>query len=94
MPAVARLGDKCSGHGCHPPRPNVSGSGNVFINGAAAHRQGDGWAVHTCGKNTHGGSLSGGSGSVYANGQPLGRIGDAVSCGSAVARGSSNVFAG
>nr|AKN37320.1 hypothetical protein [Vibrio sp. 1F_97] len=42
----------------------------------------------------HAGSLSGGSSSVFVNGKPLGRVGDAVDCGSVVAAGSSNVFAG
>jgi uncharacterized Zn-binding protein involved in type VI secretion len=30
---------------------------------------------------------------VFVNGKPLGRIGDAVACGSEVATGSGNVFA-
>lgn len=94
MPAVSRIGDTCTGHGCFPPRANDSGSGNVFINGIGAHRQGDHWVPHTCGKNTHDGTLSGGSGTVFVNGKPLGRIGDMVSCGSAVGAGSGNVFAG
>lgn len=94
MPAASRLGDVCTGHGCFPPRPSTGGSGNVFINGIAAHRQGDGWASHCCGANCHSSVLSGGSASVYVNGKPLARIGDAVACGSVVAQGSSNVFAG
>ncbi|MFR8056962.1 MAG: PAAR domain-containing protein [Dialister invisus] len=31
---------------------------------------------------------------VFINGKPAGRIGDPVSCGGAVAEGSSNVFIG
>jgi uncharacterized Zn-binding protein involved in type VI secretion len=94
MPAVSRIGDVCTGHGCHPPRNSTTGSGDVFANGIGVHRQGDSWALHRCGKNIHGGSLSGGSGTVFANGLALGRIGDDVSCGSAAAQGSGNVFAG
>ena len=95
MPAVTRKGDSCTGHGSFPPRPSTGGSGSVYANGIAVHRQGDGWATH-CNATPvcHGGSLAAGSGSVYANGAQLGRIGDPVDCGSAVAAGSSNVFAG
>ena len=96
MAAVARLGDTCTGHGCWPPRANVEASTTVFINGLGAHRQGDGWAPHTCPSipETHASVLAGGSTSVFVNGKPLGRIGDAVACGSSVSTGSPNVFAG
>lgn len=95
MPAVTRKGDACTGHGTFPPRPSVAGSPNVNINGIPAHRVGDGWATHCNTKPTcHGGALAAGSGSVNVNGKPLGRIGDDVDCGSAVAAGSPDVFAG
>jgi uncharacterized Zn-binding protein involved in type VI secretion len=94
MPAVARLGDSCTGHGCFPPRGNDSASPNVFANNIAVHRQNDHWPVHRCGRRSHDSHLAGGSATVFANGQELGRIGDTVACGSAVAAGSPNVFAG
>lgn len=96
MPVVARLGDICTGHGCWPPRPSNGASPNVFANGLAVHRKGDSWAPHTCPSipETHASVLASGSGSVFANGQPLGRVGDPVACGSSIATGSSNVFAG
>ena len=99
MPAVTRQGDSCSGHECFPPRSSTGGSSNVFVNGQSAHRKGDGWSEHTCTHpevphGTHGGSLASGSSTVYVNGKQLGRIGDPVSCGSSVATGSGNVFAG
>lgn len=95
MPAVSRLGDLCTGHGGWPPRPSTSASSNVFINGIGAHRVGDSWAVH-CNSlpECHGSVLAGGSSTVFINGKPLARIGDPIACGSAVASGSSNVFAG
>lgn len=93
MPAVVRLGDICTGHGCFPPRPNVQASGDVRINGIGAHRRGDGWGVHCCGI-CHGSVLAVGSSTVFVNGQQLARIGDAVACGSAAAQGSHNVYAG
>lgn len=96
MPAVTRLGDACTGHGCWPPRPSSGASPDVFVNGIAAHRQGDGWAAHTCPDipETHASVLASGSSTVFANGKQLGRIGDPVACGSSVAAGSGNVFAG
>ena len=98
MPGVARLGDKCTGHDCFPPRKSNSGSPNVFINGIPALRVGDSFETHccTCEDMPHGchdGTLKSGSSSVYVNGKPLGRIGDSVSCGGTVATGSGNVFA-
>ncbi len=94
MPAAARLNDTCTGHGCWPPRANDQASEDVFINGRGAHRQGDHWAAHTCPTipETHDSLLAGGSPTVFVNGKPLGRIGDAVACGSTLATGSGNVF--
>ncbi len=95
MPQAARLGDIGSGHGCWPPRQNVQGSGNVFINGIPAHRVGDAWATHCCpNQGCHASVLAVGSGTVFTNGVPQGRIGDLVACGSRVVTGSSNVFIG
>ena len=94
MPAVHRLGDVCTGHGCYGSRPNNSASSDVFINGIPAHRQGDGWSSHCCGPPCHGSTLAAGSGTVFCNGRSLARIGDPVACGSACASGSGNVFAG
>lgn len=96
MPAVTRLGDIDTGHGCWPPRASTGGSGSVFINGIAAHRQGDAWAAHTCPSipETHASALAAGSSTVFANSKQLARIGDPVACGSTVAAGSGDVFAG
>lgn len=98
MPQIVRVGDLCTGHGCWPPRPCVSGSSNVFMDGIGAHRGGDRWATHCkpCGKRRgcHTGVLQNGSGSVFANGKKLGRVGDNISCGSRCAKGSSTTFCG
>lgn len=95
MPAVTRKGDTCTGHGPWPSRPSVEGSPNVFVNGLAVHRQGDGWAIH-CDPTPlcHPGVLASGSATVFVNGKQIGRVGDPVDCGSSVATGSGNVFAG
>lgn len=94
MPAVAKLGDQCTGDSCFAPRVNIAGSSNVFVNGIGVHRQGDAWGVHCCGNSCHAGVLSGGSSTVFVNGLPLGRIGDDISDGAVAARGSQDVFAG
>lgn len=97
MPSAHRLGDIGTGHSCYPPRPNVEASPNVFVNGIAWHRQGDAWGVHCCPGSPppcHAGTLSAGSSTVFVNGKQAARVGDPVSCGSAAAIGSSNVFAG
>ena len=99
MPPAARLADICTGHECFPPRANVEGSKNVFVNGMPLHRQGDGWSVHCCTHpevthGCHGSVLAVGSSTVYINGKQAGRIGDPVACGGNVATGSPNVFIG
>ena len=94
MPAVVRLGDSCSGHGCYPSRVNDEGSPNVFVNGKPAHRVGDHWTTHCCGIPCHDGVASSGSSTVFVNGKAICRVGDSVSCGSTMAEGSPNVFAG
>ena len=92
--SVCRLGDRCSGHGCFPPRTNIQASGNVFANGIGVHRKSDGWGIHCCDDSCHASNLAKGSSTVFANGLDLGRIGDPVACGSAVVEGSRNVFSG
>lgn len=95
MPALTYKGSISTGHGAFPPRVNDEGSPNVYVNGIAVHRTGDHWVTHcnptpTC----HDGTLSGGSSTVFINGQAAGRIGDATSDGDYVAEGSPDVFAG
>lgn len=95
MPAVTRLGDTCTGHGCFPPRESVGASGDVFANSIAVHRLTDPWAAHGCPVcPPHGSELSSGSGTVFVNSLAMGRIADNIACGSKVAVGSGNVFAG
>lgn len=92
--AATRIGDVCTGHGCWPPRANIQGSSNVFINGIGAHRNGDKWEVHCCGDSCHDSSTVKTSSSVFINGKGAARVGDLIGCGSAIAQGSSNVFFG
>ncbi len=94
MPAAVRLSDRCTGHGCWPPRPNAGASGDVFANGRGAHRVGDPWQPHTCPSipETHASTQASGSPTVFVNGRAWARVGDAIACGSANATGSPNVF--
>lgn len=95
MPAVTFLGAKCSGHGGWPARINDAASDNVFVNNKAIHRQDDHWIEH-CDPHPicHDSKLSSGSSTVFVNDKQCGRVGDPIGCGSKVAQGSSNVFAG
>lgn len=92
--SVTRIGDRCSGHGCFPPRVNDEGSSDVFTNGIGTHRKGDHWVVHCCGSSCHDSNLAQGSPTVFVNGKEMSRIADPVACGSAVIEGSPNVFCG
>lgn len=94
MPAAHRHTDICTGHGCWPPRPNIQGSVNVFINNLGSHRVGDTWAVHCCPAipACHASVQGSGSPNVFVNGSAHARVGDAVACGSSNATGSNNVF--
>lgn len=95
MPAIARKGDTCTGHGGWPSRACDGASSDVFVNGIEVHRQGDHWVTHCNAEpECHDSTLSSGSSKVFINGKQCGRVGDPVACGSAIASGSSNVFAG
>ena len=105
MSAATKIGDgttgtcnmrlECCPHG--RSGTNSSGSPNVFINGAAAHRLNDSGSCNC----PHGGNYSSTSASatVFVNGMGLTRIGDETTCNSCGEKGShvsgsENVFAG
>lgn len=89
MPSAVRLGDICTGHGKSGPRPNISASDNVKINGKGAHRVGDLWGPH---KGHVVSFQETGSPNVYVNGIAIARVGDYIACGSRNAQGSNTVF--
>lgn len=93
MSGICRLGDLSSGHDGFPPRPIISGSNNVFINGIPATTIGDTWAIHCHDSSCHSCNQATGSSKVRINGKQLVRVGDATGCGDVVASGSDNVFA-
>ena len=94
MAAVCRIGDAdvthCSG------MVRAAGSPNVFVNGRAISRQGDINTPHVLPAVPvcigHSAAIVSGSRTVRINGLGCGRVGDPT-C-TAVATGSSNVFAG
>lgn len=101
MPACAKDGDNCTGHGTYAPRKNTTSSSNVFVNGKGILRVDDAWSVHIT--NNHTGKIEAGSTHVFANGRGVARIGDHIvtlvsfdgsSCESSIAVGSGNVFVG
>lgn len=94
MPKAVRKSDLSAGHGCFPARINISGSPDVMINGLPAHRKDDKWLVHICGKNSHDGTLSSASTTVFANNKGIGRVGDSISCGDTAKTGSPDTFIG
>jgi len=95
MPSAARLGDIASDHDGAGPTPGIEASQDVAIDGIAAMRQGDDFESHACpDESAHRRSLVGGSRSVFINGKPAGRAGDAISCGGIVTAGSTTVFIG
>jgi uncharacterized Zn-binding protein involved in type VI secretion len=98
MPAIVREGDICTGHGCWPPRPAITSSRTVFLDGRGVVRQGDRYAVHCkpCGKNPacHTSFVARGSSSVFVDGIPAARVGDPIACGSLCSTGSLDVSGG
>jgi len=91
---VMRVGDADAGHEYYAGTSGNGGSPNVFVNGRAVQRQGDGWGTHTFGANTHSSVVQTASKTVFINGRPIGRSGDTLSCGASVINGSPTVFAG
>ena len=95
MAAAAFIGCFCTGHGCWPPRPGVTFSTDVKINGLGAHRLLDIWLVHCCPSDgCHPSLVKSGASNVYINGRPAARMGDSIACGSLIAMGSPNVNIG
>jgi uncharacterized Zn-binding protein involved in type VI secretion len=95
MPAVTRIGDADVGHCSGMVR--AAGSGNVFVNNIPVSRQGDVNTVHLLPGSpcpAHAAPIASGSSSVFINNKGCGRVGDAIAGCTAVAAGSSNVFAG
>ena len=98
MPAVSRIGDMSTGHGCFPPTALVATPvSKTFFNGklASVVNSACQHATHCCGPVCHAGSTrspSSGASKTFIEGNPAARIGDNIACGDAIAEGSSNSF--
>jgi uncharacterized Zn-binding protein involved in type VI secretion len=93
MPAIVRLGDMCSGHGCFPSRVSISASPDCLIGGIPVVRVGDLWEAHGCGVcGPHTGIQVSGSPNVLINGIPVARVGDSIDCGSTNLTGSDCII--
>ena len=97
--AVCRIGDKDLVHCSVPSR--LGGSSNVFVNGIGISRQGDSNTSHQLPPFPppkpcpfHAKGIAVGSLTVKVNGKGCGRVGDSIAGCTAVAKGSTNVFAG
>jgi len=94
--AIRKSFDASTGHGCFPSRPPDQGSSDVFVNSISVVTIGHHYPSHPdCPPlPPHDGGASGGSGTVFVNGQGIHRHGDEISCGDYASNGSSNVFVG
>jgi len=90
---MSRQPDITTGHGCWAPSKGITASPNVFINGLPAHRVGDTFTPHTCGKDVHSDVAAVGSTKVLVNGSPSMRLGDKLAPPALMAQASWSVFA-
>lgn len=93
MPQAVRIQDICTGHDCHPPRPVIECSFDVFMEKRGAVNSTHLWMVHTCDGDPHPG-LGIGVSTVNINGSPAMRVGDSIDCGSSCMTGATTVFIG
>ena len=98
MPAVTRMGDMSTGHGCFPPTAMIATPvTKTFFNGKLAGVVSTEcqFETHSCPPITHLASerfISSGASKTFIEGYKAARIGDSIACGDAVAEGSSNSF--
>lgn len=92
MSGIVRVGDLSTGHGNFPPRPVITGSDSVFLNGLPVVRVGDVWAEHCDNSSCHLCNQAVGSSTGFVNGMPLVTQGMATGCGDFVAIGSTDTF--
>lgn len=92
MAGIVRLGDRCTGHDCYPPRTGITMSGDIFCNNRPVHRFGDILQNHDCPDHEPHGGIYIGYHSVFGNGSAVQVQGDPISCGSFCAEGSSDCF--
>lgn len=88
MAAIAKEDSICTGHDGFPPRVAVSGESAFRVNGVPVLVDGSPFNPHSKPKHPpHGGVAIGTKSSFKINGKTVARVGDPVSCGSAIATG-------
>lgn len=94
MRVIRKLVDLSQGH-CYGPRPCLSGSDDVLIEGFGVVRafKDNYFQNHSCGSHHHDmGVAFQGSPDVFVNGFPVHRNGDLIQCGDRGGNGSISVF--
>ena len=88
MPLIATLTCVDTGHDDYPPRPIIQAQAGYTIRGLDIATVGSLFDTHC---NTipvcHDAVVASGSAKYFIRGQPIARIGDAVSCGGTIATG-------
>jgi uncharacterized Zn-binding protein involved in type VI secretion len=98
MPAISRIGDMSTGHGCFPPTPLIKTPvKKTFFNGIlpSVVNEKCQHATHCCGPTCHAEETrapSSGASKTFIEGNPAARIGDEIACGDAISEGSPNSF--
>ncbi|WP_340616877.1 PAAR domain-containing protein [Xenorhabdus entomophaga] len=85
MGNVVKIGDIGTEHDDCSATLVITGASTVKVDGAYLARQGDVLASHC----SHSRAIASGSGSVFIEGKPAARTGDAVDCGGIVIGGGS-----
>lgn len=92
---VAYLPGATTGHLTWPPTIGATTVGTVRINGIAVSYNTASYITHVNNLGIpHPNPICIAVGTVLAYGQPIGRVGDFLSCGDTLANGSPNVLAG
>ena len=91
MPAVTRLTDIASGHGCWPDSDVIQGSPNTIFNNLPVFRITDEVRTHCC-VSCHDRHGSEGSPNTIINNLNVMRLGDPIDCGGFMVTGSPNII--
>ena len=82
MGNAVKFGDMGCDHEGFPPTPVISASPTVKVDGIALARAGDELGPHDKANHpTHPRKIAAGSSSVFIDGKPAARSGDAIDCG-------------
>jgi len=98
MPAVSRVGDTSTGHGCFPPTTMFkSPITKTYVNGIipGAKDSECQFYEHACGVTTHPvaeRTPTQGTKKTFIEGYSVARIADQLACGDIIAEGSPNTF--